>query len=286
MNSRTYRTPMPSGAPSADVHLSRRSVDNSLRGWGQHDLVANERHGERKKYGRRTEDFRGFLGAYCESVVGLRAMRVKALVLIIVSGLLHAGSAAADNSRTRAAEHSSLYMRVFGQAIPPFGFVQFCDAYPEECKLGTTRFEQRFQATPERLSELDEVNRHVNRLIQPATDLELYGVTERWLVPVSRGDCEDYAILKRQILIKRGWPPSALLLTVVRDELGEGHAVLTARTAQGDFILDNKVDAVKLWYLTPYEFIMRQSFLDPKVWVSLNPQAYSPAAIAVVRNRN
>jgi len=176
-------------------------------------------------------------------------------------------------------------MRVFGQATPPFGFVQFCAASPEECTPGSVRV-QRFQATPERLSELDEVNRLVNKAIQPATDMELYGVTERWVIPVSRGDCEDYALLKRQILIRRGWPASSLLMTVVRDELGEGHAVLTARTAQGDFILDNKVDDVKLWYLTPYDYVMRQSFLDPKVWVSLNPQAYSPVSIAVVRGRN
>ncbi|MCL4767663.1 MAG: transglutaminase-like cysteine peptidase [Hyphomicrobiaceae bacterium] len=212
-------------------------------------------------------------------------MRVNALVLIVVSGLLHAGSAAADNSRSRAADHASLYMRVFGQAIAPFGFVQFCDASPDDCRPGPGR-EQRFLATPERLSELDEINRYVNRAILPATDLDLYGTTERWVIPVSRGDCEDYALLKRQILIRRGWPPSALLMTVVRDELGEGHAVLTARTAQGDFVLDNKVDAVKLWYLTPYDYVMRQSFLDPKVWVSLNPQAYSPVSIAVVRSRH
>lgn len=228
--------------------------------------------------------FSQFPGARSKSVVGLRAMRVNALVLIVVSGLLHAGSAAADNSRTRAADNSSVYMRVFGQAVPPFGFVQFCSSSPEECQPGGARA-QRFQATPERLSELDEINRIVNKAIQPATDADLYGTTERWIIPVNRGDCEDYALLKRQVLIRRGWPPSALLMTVVRDELGEGHAVLTARTAQGDFILDNKVDAVKLWYLTPYEYVMRQSFLDPKVWVSLSPQAYSPVSIAVVRDR-
>jgi len=211
-------------------------------------------------------------------------MRVKALVLIVVSGLLHAGSAAADNSKIRAAEHSSPYMRVFGQAIPPFGFIQFCDASPEECQAGSWR-DRRFEATPDRLSELDEVNRYVNRRIRPTTDQELFGVTERWIIPTEQGDCEDYALLKRKILMARGWPAGSLLMTVVRDETGEGHAVLTARTAQGDFILDNKVDEMMLWYLKPYEFIMRQSFLDPKVWVSLNPQAYSPAAIAVVRNQ-
>ena len=175
-------------------------------------------------------------------------------------------------------------MRVFGQAVPPFGFVQFCDANPRECDPGT-RGDRRFHAAPEHLSELDEVNRYVNRIIRPATDYELYGVNELWVIPTDRGDCEDYALLKRKILIERGWPVSSLLMTVVRDELGEGHAVLTARTAQGDFILDNKVDEVMLWYMKPYEYIMRQSFLNPRVWVSLNPQAYSPAAIAVARDR-
>ncbi len=175
-------------------------------------------------------------------------------------------------------------MRVFGQAIAPFGAVQFCETYPAECTSAPMR-EQRFQATPERLSELDVINRHVNKIIQPMTDMEIYGVSERWVIPVDRGDCEDYGLLKRRMLMARGWPASTLLMTVVRDEQGEGHAVLTARTAQGDFILDNKVDAVKLWNQTPYDYVMRQSFIDPKVWVSLNPQAYSPVSIAVVRPR-
>ena len=38
----------------------------------------------------------------------------------------------------------------------------------------------------------------------------------------------------------RGWPESKLLITVVRDENNEGHAVLTVRTDEGDFILDNR----------------------------------------------
>ncbi len=211
-------------------------------------------------------------------------MRVSTLVLIVVSGILHAGSAAADNSRVRAPEHASPFMRVFGQAVAPFGYVEFCKRTPQECVTGPMR-DQRFQATPERLSELDEINRQVNRAILPVTDLELYGVTEYWTIPVNRGDCEDYALLKRQMLMARGWPASSLLMTVARDEKGDGHAVLTARTAQGDFILDNVVDDVKVWHRTPYEYVMRQSFIDPNVWVSLNPEAYSSVAISVVRPR-
>ena len=181
------------------------------------------------------------------------------------------------------ATRSPAFMRVFGNAQPPYGFVRFCDSMPHECE-GHAANDTRYDATPERLSELDEVNRQVNNQIEPATDMEIYGVQELWTLPVSRGDCEDYAILKRHNLMSLGWPASALLMTVVRDEKNEGHAVLTARTSQGDFVLDNKVEAVRLWTQTRYHYVMRQSYIDAKVWVSLDPNdATSPVAISGVQ---
>lgn len=177
----------------------------------------------------------------------------------------------------------SRYMRVFGQSLPPYGFVQFCQLFKAHCRGGPSS-SVRFDATTERLVELDVVNRHVNAKVQPATDKEVYGVEEFWTFPGARGDCEDYVVLKRKILMRMGWPASALLITVVQDEAGEGHAVLTVRTAQGDFILDNKVNDVRLWNQTPYAYIMRQSYLNPRVWVSLDPRATAtPEALAGLR---
>ncbi|HRO50326.1 MAG TPA: transglutaminase-like cysteine peptidase [Hyphomicrobium sp.] len=179
---------------------------------------------------------------------------------------------------------SSPFMRVYGPAQPPYGFVRFCERNPDACRARHIE-DIRFQPTPERLSELDEVNRWVNHAIAPATDMEIYGVSEFWTFPVDRGDCEDYALLKQKILIQRGWPKSSLLLTVVRDEKGEGHAVLTARTSQGDFVLDNKIDDVRLWNASGYYFLMRQSYLDPRVWVSLDVNdRTAPDAIAGVQD--
>jgi predicted transglutaminase-like cysteine proteinase len=193
--------------------------------------------------------------------------------------------ASADPVSTgRQSDRASPYMRVFGVSQPPYGFVKFCDREPDECRQGPQE-EQRFSAKPDRLSELDAVNRAVNREIEAATDLEIYGQTEYWTIPTTRGDCEDYALLKRKRLVARGWPISSLLLTVVRDERGEGHAVLTARTMQGDFILDNKVDEVKLWNRTPYEFVMRQSYLNTRIWMSLDPkEGNSSLPLAGVRS--
>lgn len=179
------------------------------------------------------------------------------------------------------------HIRTFGPAQTPNGAVRFCGSAPEECK--EVGGKDAIDLTVERFLELDEVNREVNFEVKPATDLEVYGLNEYWtlprlekrtewgadghlhtLAPARRGDCEDYALLKRHDLIAKGWPSSTLLMTVVRDERGEGHAVLMARTKQGDFVLDNKAEEVKPWTDTPYLYVMRQSYLDPKVWVALD----------------
>ncbi|WP_244536229.1 transglutaminase-like cysteine peptidase [Hyphomicrobium sp. NDB2Meth4] len=183
-----------------------------------------------------------------------------------------------------ASNRAVQFMRIFGPAQPPHGFVRFCEANPDECAPDHGQ-ESRFNATAEHLKELDEVNRSVNHEIAPATDLEVYGVNEYWTMPRTRGDCEDYALLKRHNLIAKGWPVSALLMTVVRDEKGEGHAVLTARTVQGDFVLDNKIEEIRLWSKTPYQYVMRQSYLNPKVWVALDTRQ-GPLATALSSSEN
>lgn len=196
-------------------------------------------------------------------------------------------TASADAMRDlRSAERSLAFMRVYGNAQPPYGFVRFCETTPRHCAT-TDQREQRFLADARRMAELDEINRLVNATIEPLTDLELYGVTEHWTLPRDKGDCEDYALLKRKMLIDRGWPASALLMTVVRDEKGDGHAVLTARTLHGDYVLDNKLPDIRVWSKTPYEFVMRQSYLNPRVWVSLDPlQAPGPSNLAGVTNEH
>jgi predicted transglutaminase-like cysteine proteinase len=189
-----------------------------------------------------------------------------------------------EGPASHAAGEPSGFMRVYGPSQAPYGFVQFCERMPEECAPGP-REEGRFTASAERLSELDAINRYINSAIQPATDLDIYGVSEYWTIPSTRGDCEDYALLKRRLLIARGWPAGALVMTVVRDEKGEGHAVLTARVSQGDLVLDNKTDEIKPWHRTPYEFVMRQSYVNPRAWMSLDPRHTIPSAIAGVRSQ-
>lgn len=100
-------------------------------------------------------------------------------------------------------------------------------------------------------------------------------------MPVSgKGDCEDYVLLKQRELMARGWPQSALLITVVRDENNEGHAVLTVRTDLGDLILDNKNSKILAWNQTPYTYIKWQSAMDPRLWESLVPLQETPSVAA------
>ncbi len=126
-------------------------------------------------------------------------------------------------------------------------------------------------------SDLVRINQWVNDQIKPVTDLEHWGVVERWDYPNDGyGDCEDYVLLKRQMLTKAGWPRSALLITVVRDQKGDGHAVLTVKTDKGEFILDNQNEKIVLWSEAGYRFVKRQSQSNPNTWVALGDP---PAAI-------
>ena len=77
-----------------------------------------------------------------------------------------------------------------------------------------------------------------------------------------------------------GIPQRLLLITVVRDENGEAHAVLTIPTTMGDVVLDNRRDEVLAWWQTGYTFIKRQSGASPVQWVSLGAERLQATNIA------
>jgi predicted transglutaminase-like cysteine proteinase len=66
--------------------------------------------------------------------------------------------------------------------------------------------------------------------------------------------------------MQRGWPASSLLITVVKQPNGEGHAVLTVRTDRADYVLDNLQPLVKQWDETPYQYLKRQSVAHTGRW--------------------
>ena len=175
------------------------------------------------------------------------------------------------------------FMSSFGDTLPPIGYVNFCREHDSECRPAD-RFADRIQLTAAKFQEIEQVNDTVNTDVAPVTDLELYGQPEVWAYPSSKGDCEDYVLLKRRLLAARGFPESTLLITVVRDENNEGHAVLTVRTDRGDLILDNKRREVMRWADTPYTFVKRQSERNPLVWISLLPPETAPQTTVSASN--
>jgi predicted transglutaminase-like cysteine proteinase len=202
-----------------------------------------------------------------------------ALGAALLAGVL--GTKAAEASGFLGGEDSSTaahFTTPQGKTLPPVGFVKFCARHPKEC-LSAGRSGQRVPMSGERWRMVYQLNSYVNGKISPVSDAELYGEEEYWAFPTTAGDCEDYVLLKKRYLEKLGFARSALLITVVLDEKSEGHAVLTLRTDEGDFVLDNRRNEIRRWSDLDYVFLKRQSERDPREWVSLSGEELTASAM-------
>jgi predicted transglutaminase-like cysteine proteinase len=154
-------------------------------------------------------------------------------------------------------------------AKAPWGWTDFCTRHEDECNLPDAPVTS-IALTADNWKLITSTNVIVNAAIREATDQEVYGVPERWEYPTSgAGDCEDFALEKRKQLINAGLPRQSLLMTVVTDENGFGHAILTVRTTNGDFELDNRTDRILAWEATGYGFVKQQAQDNPNHWVRL-----------------
>jgi predicted transglutaminase-like cysteine proteinase len=168
-----------------------------------------------------------------------------------------------------AASERAAFVPVGAIVHPPSGWIEFCAEHAQECDTEAVEPHDAV-LTAKAWRELVHIDKLVNDTVRPITDFEHWGVVDRWDYPDDGyGDCEDYVLLKRRMLMQAGWPRQALLITVVRDKRGDGHAVLTVKTDRGDLILDNQSRKILLWSDTGYRFVKRQSQSDPNVWVAL-----------------
>jgi predicted transglutaminase-like cysteine proteinase len=164
-------------------------------------------------------------------------------------------------------------------AQPTMGWIRFCQQRPAECAVNPSE-PATIQLTAQAWQTIVRINRQVNGSIKPMTDMAHWGVEDRWdLAEDGYGDCEDYQLVKRKKLAEAGFPRRALRMTVVIDELGEGHAVLMVRTDRGEFILDNKRNAVLPWHRTGYTFLKREGDAG-SAWVSLGGTIAASVATA------
>ena len=201
-----------------------------------------------------------------------------------VLGLMLACSLAQYGSKAEAQSYAALptsiaELNTVGTSRPVPAWNDFCNRFPAQCSVDLSE-PASIELTSEIWKTIVRINREVNAEIKPMTDRDQWNVVDSWDFPTTGyGDCEDYQLLKRKRLVAAGLPQRALRMTVVLDELNEGHAVLKIITSRGDFILDNKTNAVLPWDRTGYVYIKREGH-DSNVWVSLGGAVASPTAVA------
>ena len=193
------------------------------------------------------------------------------LSLILLGGACFAGGAQAFPFAKNAFRFTS----VVEPAKPPAPWLKFCKRHPADCEADPASARE-IELNAETFDLLKNINLLVNRVIKPQTDKKHWGVEDVWSYPDDGyGDCEDYGLLKRRLLIEAGIPAAALVMAVVWEK-NNGHAVLLARTNQGDYALDNLSNKIQLWSQTTYRFVKRQSSRDPKQWVYIDGDPRKP----------
>ena len=99
-------------------------------------------------------------------------------------------------------------------------------------------------------AKAEAVNRYVNHHVQFVDDSRQYGRADLWSAASDtlrrgRGDCEDYAIAKLQMLRAAGISDRDLYLVVAKDLVRRAdHALLVVRAGGRMLVLDNGTDTV------------------------------------------
>jgi predicted transglutaminase-like cysteine proteinase len=150
----------------------------------------------------------------------------------------------------------------------PAGYVDLCRTEPAQCpavqaQAGVIQAaydvpQPDASLTPAHWAVLNAVNAQVNQTVRYVTDEEQFGRPDVWVPAVTEGDCEDFALRKRELLWAAGWAPGDLSLALVESPQTGPHAVLIANTAQGAYVLDNANSWVLPWSETNYTWVTAQ----------------------------
>lgn len=144
-----------------------------------------------------------------------------------------------------------------GAEDPPSQYAAFCADHPASCALTG---EPVIAWSAEVFQQLGEVNRAVNAEVEFVADMDHLGLEEDWDLPHDcRGDCEDFALEKRERLVALGLPSAALTMAIGFHRVQVfPHAVLLVETTAGTLVLDNLSGEVLCWDAVPYMFTRRE----------------------------
>ena len=130
-----------------------------------------------------------------------QALRAASILALAGVAALAISTAAAAGERTASLGGSvgsaerTTYVAVGEPTRTPIGWIEFCIEYKSECAT-TPSVPRDVVLTSKAWTDMLKVNAWVNQSIKPVTDLEHWGVVERWNYPDDGdGDCEDYVLL-------------------------------------------------------------------------------------------
>ena len=200
----------------------------------------------------------------------------KAVVALGMAG----AALVAVNAKSFAGPETATFATLGPETSVPYGWVDFCQRYRGECQNEETA-PQDVELTAAVYRKNARINAWVNENIDPIADVDHWSAVDQWDYPSDgKGDCEDFALLKRRMLIEEGFPRQALLLTVVKEKNGDGHSVLTVKTNRGEFVLDNLSNEMRPWTRVPYRFVKRQSQQNQNAWVAIGPATSAPLYVS------
>ncbi|QOG21663.1 hypothetical protein FOM02_34575 [Bradyrhizobium sp. SEMIA] len=143
--------------------------------------------------------------------------------------------------------------------LPPVQFTAFCAKYPSDCNPRRARSGAGLE-----LRKIQFANSIVNAQIAPSERSK-----NGWDLYPSEGDCGDYAVSKRHLLLSLGGSSSQLLLAEVRHRnSGEHHLILIVLYEGSVLALDNLYEYVLPFgdAVRQYQFLRIASPDNPNVW--------------------
>jgi predicted transglutaminase-like cysteine proteinase len=193
---------------------------------------------------------------------------IRKFALALTVGLLAIGSNAHatvphSDLGTFSSPKSQLQLVDAETDIAPIAFYKFCAKNADQCHSDNGG--QKIHIHSDSWMMLYLVNAQINDRIKADANKGAYD----WSLNTVHGNCNDYAVQKRKALMDAGFPMAALSLSAVKTNTGEGHLVLTVRTTDGDFVLDNLRQTILPWTSTGYQWISVQSNANPFHWVQV-----------------
>ncbi|MBD2841210.1 transglutaminase-like cysteine peptidase [Erythrobacter rubeus] len=119
---------------------------------------------------------------------------------------------------------------------------------------------------------IEQVNRWVNSEISYVEDRDLFGRADYWAgarltMTLRKGDCEDIALTKMQLLAAAGFRREDMFLTIARDTVRNAdHALLIVKLGERFVVLDNATDKV-LDGAYSHDYAPVLSFNTKSAWV-------------------